>query len=123
MRAFTKRSPSQRIKILAALRKAGKQGLTNVELSEVGGIRWAARIQELYMQGYKVAKETLGDGLVNYVLIHEPDAIDPDPPRALDVLTREIEGKFGGQVTTAQLLHIMESSKLQVGRKPGTFNV
>ncbi|ALA07252.1 hypothetical protein SECTIM467_128 [Brevibacillus phage SecTim467] len=112
--------PSQRQRVLTALRQAGEKGITNVELQEIS-LRWQARLQELYMQGYKVALENLGDGVYNYVLVHEPETIAPRPVRAQTILTREIEGKFGGTVTTAQLLHILASNGLQVGRKAGSF--
>jgi hypothetical protein len=118
----TKKRVSQRGQVLNALRTAGAKGLANFELYEISQ-RWAARLQELYKQGYKVRVENLGDGIYNYTLVEEPSAIPPTPDRAQDVLTREIEGKFGGSVTTAQLLYILQSNKLQVGRKAGTFNV
>lgn len=117
----SKKRVSQRGQVLNALRKAGAKGLANYELYEISQ-RWAARLQELYKQGYKVRVENLGDGIYNYTLVEEPTAILPRPDRAQDVLTREIEGKFGGSVTTAQLLYILQSNKLQVGRKAGTFN-
>lgn len=115
------RTVPQRTRLLTALRKAGKNGLTSIELSEIS-LRWNARLGELNKMGYRIASESLGDGIWNYVLIHEPAAISPPPPRALDVLTREVEGKFGGKVTTGQLLHILQTNRLQVGHKAGTFN-
>lgn len=113
---------TQRIRVLTALREAGDKGITNAELAEVS-LRWQARLGELHKEGYRTSLENLGDGLVNYVLVHEPNAKLPTPPRAMDVLTREIEGKFGGKVTTSQLLYILQSNRLQVGHKAGTFNV
>lgn len=96
--------------------------MANYELYEISQ-RWAARLQELYKQGYKIRVDNLGDGIHSYTLVEEPAAILPGPERAQDVLTREIERKFGGSVTTAQLLYILQSNKLQVGRKAGTFSV
>ncbi|WP_315792903.1 hypothetical protein [Paenibacillus sp. BIC5C1] len=118
----TQKRTSQRAMVLNALRNAASKGLANYELYEISQ-RWAARLQELYKQGYKIRVDNLGDGIHSYTLVEEPAAILPRPERAQDVLTREIESKFGGSVTTAQLLYILQSNKLQVGRKAGTFSV
>ncbi|WP_434750822.1 hypothetical protein [Paenibacillus amylolyticus] len=118
----TQKRTSQRAMVLNALRNAGSKGLANYELHEISQ-RWAARLQELYKQGYKIRVDNLGDGIYSYTLVEEPTVVLPRPDRAQDVLTREIEGKFGGSVTTAQLIYILQSNKLQVGRKAGTFSV
>ncbi|MWV43069.1 hypothetical protein GRF59_05450 [Paenibacillus sp. HJL G12] len=118
----TKRSPSQRIRVLTALRNAGSKGITNVELQEIS-LRWQARLSELYKQGYRLALQNWGDGVYNYTLIHEPDTIHPEPRRAIQVLISEIENKFSGNVTTSQLMDLLNSNGLQVGRKPGSFTV
>lgn len=123
MNTFAEARPhirNQRQMILEALRKAGSKGLTNIELSEICQ-RWAARLQELYVRGYRVKLENLGDGVYNYILVEEPEFPNPEPPKALDVLVREIEGKFGGRVTTSQLLYLLEKNNMNVVRKAGTF--
>lgn len=116
-----KKRISQRAQLLNALRTAGAKGLANYELYSICH-RWAARLQELYKQGYKVRVENLGQGTYNYILMEEPAALLPKPVRALEVLTCEIEVSYGGRVTTDQLLDILQSNRLQVGRKAGTFN-
>jgi hypothetical protein len=118
----TKRIPSQRVQVLNKLREVGEKGITNIELYEVCQ-RWQARLSELYAQGYKVRLDNLGDGIYNYVLVHEPTALAPKPLRAQTIVTREIEGKFDGKVTTAQLLHILASNGLELKRKTGYYTV
>lgn len=123
MNTFAEAKPrirNQRQMILDALRKAGSKGLTNIELSEICQ-RWAARLQELYVRGYKVKLENLGDGIYNYILVEEPEVPNPEPPKALEVLVKEIESKFGGRVTTSQLLFLLENNNMNVVRKAGTF--
>ncbi|MFF2889499.1 hypothetical protein [Paenibacillus sp. NPDC057967] len=117
----SKNHVSKQAQILDALRKAGAKGLANFEMYDICQ-RWAARLQELYKQGYKVRVENLGDGIYNYILVEEPTTILPIPERAQDILIREIEGKCGGKVTTAQLLNILQSNRLQVGRKARSYN-
>ncbi|HEY2494117.1 MAG TPA: hypothetical protein VGI33_14585 [Paenibacillus sp.] len=124
MNTFTKanKRPSQRVQVLNKLRAAGERGITNIELYEVCQ-RWQARLSELYALGYKVSLQNLGDGVYNYVLAHQPDALAPKPMKAKTIVTRSIEVQFDGKVTTAQLLHILASNGLEIKRKTGYYTV
>ena len=51
-------------RVLAAL--SSGRWLTNVELTEVGGMRFGGRIWELQQEGYRIAKEHRGGGVWAY---------------------------------------------------------
>ena len=62
---------TQRQKMIHALKEAGAEGMTNVELSKIS-LRYGAQLGTLYRQGYKIPKSNLDGGLYNYVLTYEP---------------------------------------------------
>ena len=62
---------TQRQKIIHALKEAGNEGMTNVELSKIS-LRYGAQLGILYRQGYKIQKYNLDGGIYKYVLIVEP---------------------------------------------------
>ena len=68
-----KRKPSQKDNILLALRLAGKDGLTNVELKDIA-VRFSARTNELQLDGYDIELFNEGGGVVRYIL-HSPHPI------------------------------------------------
>lgn len=58
---------SQRLKILAGLKKARSSGMTNVELNLIC-FRYGARIFELRRKGWRIKTQNLGCGLFVYRL-------------------------------------------------------
>lgn len=76
-RGPTAKSPTQRDRILAALREAGPRGLTTPELLQAGGFRYSSRLRELRQQGHVITSESLGENRFRYVLRQE--SCDPKP--------------------------------------------
>jgi hypothetical protein len=66
-----KRLTTQKQKIINALKVAGSEGVTNVELSKIS-LRYGGHLGNLYRQGYKIKKNNLDGGLFQYILISEP---------------------------------------------------
>lgn len=66
-----KRLLTQKRKIIAALKEAGSDGLTNVELNKIS-MRFGGHIGILRREGYKIQKINLDGGLYRYILIAEP---------------------------------------------------
>lgn len=112
------RIPSQRERILKALRDSGKDGVTNVSLSKIA-LRWTARMAELYEKGYKISCDSLGSGIYKYVLIEEPVSI-AKPEKALDILLNQID-KIGDTISKEQLIELLNENRLTVARKVGYY--
>lgn len=62
------RRSNSRAAVLRALRKAGKRGLTNVQLNRVA-FRYGARIFELRQEGLRIDKECVAAGVYVYRLV------------------------------------------------------
>ena len=67
------RVPSQKSRILDALRLAGKDGLTNTDLKDLA-IRFSAVTNQLQLDGYDIELINEGNGVVRYVL-HHPNPV------------------------------------------------
>lgn len=65
------RIPSQLERILQALRNAGPDGVTNIELNKIC-LKYDARISDLRRKGYVIRTESLGKGVYKYYLIKTP---------------------------------------------------
>ena len=110
-----KRNPSQKDLMVKMLKRAGEQGVTNIEFARVANC-YGARLSELYSAGYKISITSLGDGVYKYVLDYAPD----HPKKAvkkLDELVGVIDNKFGGAVTAYELDELIESLSINVRRK------
>lgn len=81
----TSKRPSQRDKILAALRAAGSRGLSTSEMLRCGGFRYSSRLRELRQQNHVITSEPVGNGCFKYVLHHEAPDPAPLPDRAAAV--------------------------------------
>ncbi|AYP68290.1 hypothetical protein PQE75_gp189 [Bacillus phage vB_BcoS-136] len=69
------RIEKKQVQILNALRNAGNNGITNVELSEIA-LRYGGYLGKLYEQGYKIDRESVGEkGVHKYILVSEPQTI------------------------------------------------
>lgn len=103
--------------ILAALRNAGRKGVPNYELSKIA-LRYGAYLGKLYELGYTISKESLGNGVYNYVLVKEPVQEKPELPKAEDVLLEFVA--LHGSVTQEQLSKLIEDLGVTIRYKAGT---
>lgn len=103
--------------ILQALRNAGKYGVTNAELSKIA-LRYGGYLGKLYEEGYVIEKESLGDGLYNYVLIKEPSTIIVRE-KAINRLISEVSKR--GTINSAELIAIMDEINVAVKYKANTY--
>lgn len=112
------RIAKQTQKILQALRDAGEDGMTNVELSEIG-LRYGGNLGILYQKGYKISKKGLGNGVYRYVLLSEPDTL-VTREKALDKLLAGVESM--GLVDKDELVELLNSFNISVKYKANTYN-
>lgn len=115
------RAESQRTKILNALRMKGLDGVTNVMLAEIA-MRYNARLQELYQQGYVIDVKEQPNGITKYKLISEPEVPKKKPEDALSLLIKEINNTYDGVVRSEDLIQLLEDNDFTVRRKIGSFN-
>lgn len=115
-----KRQDNKREQVLNMLRGRGLKGITNSELSAIS-LRYGGHLGKLYELGYKISKESLGEGLFNYILIEEPSREKHDNKKALDVLMSEIKKE---EIIDAGMLEtILNNLGIMVRYKPNTYNV
>ncbi|PYY28260.1 hypothetical protein [Paenibacillus illinoisensis] len=114
------RTETQRDKIVTALRRAGDSGVTNVELNKIA-LRYNARIQELYVRGYKIHSEELDGGVTKYILISEPAEPFKKPDKAVDILIEDIESKYNGNISARELNEYLDTKGFTVRRKIGSY--
>lgn len=119
-RETKERTETQRDKIIATLKRAGDSGVTNVELNKIA-LRYNARIQELYVRGYKIHSEDLDGGVTKYILISEPTEPFKKPDRAVDILIEDIESKYNGNISARELNEYLDSQGFTVRRKIGSY--
>ncbi len=115
------RTRSQRSIILNRLREAGTNGLTNVQLSDIA-LRYNARLQELYTQGYEVKVEPFNDGITKYTLVFEPEILNKKLDDAINILFKEIKNTYQDKINTEDLANLLERQGFTVRRKIGSFN-
>ncbi|WP_063562968.1 hypothetical protein [Paenibacillus sp. O199] len=114
------RTETQRDKIIATLKRAGDSGVTNVELNKIA-LRYNARIQELYVRGYKIHSEELDGGVTKYILISEPTEPFKKPDKAVDILIEDIESKYNGNISARELNDYLDAQGFTVRRKVGSY--
>lgn len=114
------RTETQRDKIIATLKRAGDSGVTNVELNKIA-LRYNARIQELYVRGYKIHSEELDGGVTKYILISEPTEPFKKPDKAVDILIGDIESKYNGNISARELNEYLDAQSFTVRRKIGSY--
>ncbi|WP_339304411.1 hypothetical protein NST33_18115 [Paenibacillus sp. FSL L8-0435] len=119
-RETKERTETQRDKIVTALRRAGDSGVTNVELNRIA-LRYNARIQELYVRGYKIHSEELDGGVTKYILISEPTEPFKKPDKAVDILIEDIESKYNGNISARELNEYLDAQGFTVRRKVGSY--
>ncbi|WP_124115379.1 hypothetical protein [Paenibacillus xylanexedens] len=114
------RTETQRDKIVTTLRRAGESGVTNVELNKIA-LRYNARIQELYVRGYKIHSKELDSGVTKYILISEPTEPFKRPDKAVDILIEDIESRFNGNISARELNDYLDAQGFTVRRKIGSY--
>lgn len=112
------RIPTQKEKIVSILREAGDEGITNAELAKVC-LRYGARLQELYKEGYEITLEHLNNGLYKYILKKVPGGIYYFP-NAEDEIFDAIDGEQNN-VSKERLKELLEEHDFYIIRKPGWF--
>jgi hypothetical protein len=112
-----KRIAKKKEQILNALRNAGEIGITNAQLSKIA-LRYGGHLGKLYEEGYKIDKESLGDGLYNYTLVSEPETIIIRE-KALDVLLSQV--KELGSVSSEELYGLLNVNNISVKYKANTY--
>lgn len=114
-----KRQANKREQVLNLLRSRAEKGITNAELSSVS-LRYGAHLGTLYQLGYKIRKDSLGDGLFLYTLIEEPSREKHDNKKAIDVLLDSVRRE---EIVDAGMLETMlEELGIAVRYKPNTYN-
>ncbi|MGM1044798.1 MAG: hypothetical protein ACQEXX_01490 [Bacillota bacterium] len=119
-RETRERTESQKDKIIGLLREAGDNGVLNTQLSKVA-LRYNARIQELYVMGYKIDSEELAGGVTKYILKSEPSVKVSKPEKAIDVLINDIKSKYNDNLSSGDLFNYLEENNFTVRRKIGSF--
>lgn len=114
-----KRAPTQREIILERLRKAGSNGVLNLELVEIC-IGYRSRIAELYQMGYKIDCENVDRGACIYTLRKEPEVPIKKVPSALSVLEKEIDEKYQGTISKDDLVELLKEMNFNIVRRSGS---
>jgi hypothetical protein len=70
---------TQRDKVLKALRAAGGQGVTSLQLAQHCGLRYGARVMELRDQGFEIETVRVNRSVYVYKLTSEPAPASPIP--------------------------------------------
>lgn len=113
------RIPSQTEKIIRMLKEAGSEGVTNAELANVG-LRYGARMAELYKKGYVVQKQQLKKGLCKYVLIRVSGE-NKFITNATEEILEDIELFFNGSISAIELKSLLNLKDFHITRKPNWF--
>lgn len=111
---------TKRSEILMALRFANAKGVTNVELSKIA-LRYGGYLGKLYELGYVIEKESLGNGVYNYVLVEEPTEEVTSFTSAYELLVSAVEQR--GSIDSTQLAEFINGLGLQVKYKAGTHQL
>lgn len=104
--------------VLNALRNAGKNGITNVELSAIA-LCYGGYLGELYEQGYKIDRVSIGEkGVHKYILISEPSTI-VIRDKAIDKLMLEVSKQES--ISVEGLKKILKDNNIEVKYKANTY--
>lgn len=112
------RQERKREQVLSALRERGFNGITNAELSTIS-LRYGAHLGTLYQLGYKIFKESLGEGLFKYTLLEEPSKDYKGKQKAMDALKEALSQ----HVDVDKVEEVMNNLGITVRYKAGTYNV
>lgn len=111
------RVKSQKSRIIELLRSAGENGVFNTSLSNIA-LHYGKRISELYSVGYVITHEDLGNGLVKYILVSEPET-PMQPQKAIDVLMNKINDL--NCVNSENLQQLLKELNITIRFKNGEY--
>jgi hypothetical protein len=100
------RIPSQLDKLIRALKDAGDDGLTNIELSKIC-LRYDSRLSDLRRKGFLIETESIGKSLYRYYLRKTPSNIKFFPNAKEEFLQAVDEEEVGDSENVKQLLDKM----------------
>lgn len=115
-----KRLITQRQKFINALKEAGSEGLTNVELSKIS-LRYGGHLGDLYRKGYNIQKYNLDGGVFKYVLISEPADIKYFQ-NANEEIFAAIRENYNDSITWDELKNLLEEKHFHITRKSGWYH-
>lgn len=113
------RIPSQLDKIIDLLKEAGEEGVTSKQLSEIG-LRYGARISDLYKLGYKIELVHLNKGLYKYILRSTPSEVKIFQ-NAEEIILQTILLDYPDGITAWQLKDLLEENGFHIRRNSGWF--
>jgi hypothetical protein len=116
-----RRIPNQQEKILAALRDAGADGVTNKELSKIS-LQYSARIHELLRKGniIDIEKTEDGSGLLKYILRKETGK-ERFFETAEEEILNKIDYEFGGSVNSLELKVLLNECHSHIVRRANWY--
>lgn len=112
----SERVEKQRPRIIAALKSAGEDGITNVDLNKIC-FRYSSHIGTLRMKGYIIDVEHLGEGVIKYTLKYAPPEDQPKPEKAIEIF---FDAVGEAKVDKYDLLEIIKAHGLNIVRKSGS---
>lgn len=106
------RATSQKGLIISMLKRAGAEGVTNIEFARVANC-YGARLSELYSVGYEIDTEYISDGVYKYILVSEPER--PVKPKTK---VEELVGAIGkDKINIEELDELLVNLDINVRRK------
>lgn len=119
------REKSQKSVILDELKHAGSKGVLNTELNDIM-LRFGQILYLLHLDGYKIRKENVGNGIVKYTLLNSNPAQKVKRESGLDIVKREMQNVSSNiepfNISAVDLEFILESNNLQIIHKPNGLN-
>jgi hypothetical protein len=114
-----KRIPSQLERIVKALREAGLEGVTNIELVKLS-LKYDARISDLRRKGFVIDVEPLGKGIYKYILVKMPSDIKFFR-NATEETLEAIDQYHGGYISRDDFELLLDLKGFQISRKHGWY--
>lgn len=113
------RIASQTEVIFDLLVEAGEEGVLNRRLAEVTS-RFGTPIHNLRLDGFDIKTKNLGGGVVKYVMSNKIIPVKKYV-KGSDAIAEAINKQYNGQVTTEQLMKVMDEQSMNFVRKPNTL--
>lgn len=89
---------TQRERVLAALRAAGKRGVSTGQFLELRIPRFSARVEELRAQGFAISSQRLSAGSWRYTLLNSPSAPEPQAREKASLAGAHPPAPAGGEL-------------------------
>ena len=113
------RIPSQLVKLIKALKAAGEEGLTNIELNKIC-LRYDSRLSDLRRKGFVIDTESMGRSLYRYYLRKTPSN-EKSFTNANEEIFEAIKENFNDDITTKELEQLLDEKGFTVIRKHGWY--